>query len=419
MIKNSTAGKVFYGMHFCPGVARYPEKDNLMIFINENTIRDMNPTFSAKPVFVEHVDGVDDDLDEVRTEADGWVVESFYNEADGKTWAKFIIVSDRGIKAIARGYRLSNAYEVSKKGASGVWNGVPYEEEVLAGEFEHLALVKNPRYEESVVLTPEQFKEYNEEQKENLKRFANSKGGKQMGFRLFKRQEDTAVDPDKTLVELEKSGKVVPLAKVMNAYEKMLNLHGYADQEHMVKLHDGSECSVGDLLKKHKKALNDIESLKKAHEDEGKEIDRELDADDRHEDDFEEDFDEVGDRGGDKGLDDDDDELPSRNEEEDDRHEDSDDEDRHEDEDASDDQEEEGDDDGDEEENSRRKNRKHKNRKHHNSKLSKDARRRIERIKNARESHRASIFNKGSGVAPIHLTMDAVNKGQSEYGSKK
>lgn len=314
---NSARGKVFYGMHFYPGVAEYEEagKEPFRVFVNESTIRQMNPSFAGCPIFVEHVDEVDDDIGEVRTEADGWVMESFYNAADGKTWAKFIVVSDRGLAAIRRGYRLSNAYIPSSFGDGGVWNGVTYRNEVTGGEFEHLAIVQNPRYDESVIMTPEQFKTYNEKQTMELKRLANSndkKGESKMKF--FKRQKlENAIDTT-TLVELPLSKKELSLEKVINEYDKILNMNGYANGDHMVKVNEKEEMSVNDLVKAHQALCE--EKAKNASDEDDDSMDNESDDDESmdNEDDDSMDNDEdqegtiaagiksVGDRGGDKSL---------------------------------------------------------------------------------------------------------------------
>src|SRR5690606_38544515 len=117
-----------------PGVAEYkePGKDPFRIFLNEDTIRAMGPTFAGRPVFVLHADEVAEDVDELKQEADGWVVDSFYNEADGKHWVKFLVCSKKAEEAIAKGYRLSNAYIPKSFGKGGEWNGVSYNKEVLA-----------------------------------------------------------------------------------------------------------------------------------------------------------------------------------------------------------------------------------------------------------------------------------------------
>lgn len=175
MIKNSK-GNVYYGMHFYPGLAEYrePGEDPYRVYLNEDTLRKMDPTFAGRPIFVEHVDEVDQSLSELRKEADGWVIESFYNSSDGKHWVKFIVVSDRAERAIKNGFRLSNAYVPKSFGQGGIWNGIEYSKEITDGEFEHLAIVSNPRYDESEIKTPEQFKKYNEDNTVELRRIANS-----------------------------------------------------------------------------------------------------------------------------------------------------------------------------------------------------------------------------------------------------
>lgn len=319
-VENAGKGQIFYGMHFYPGVAEYeePGKEPFRVFINEDTIRKMNPTFAGRPIFVEHVDEVDDDLNEVRTEADGWVVESFFNTADGKTWAKFIVVSDRGLAAIRRGYRLSNAYIPKSFADGGLWNGVTYRSEVKDGEFEHLAIVRNPRYEESVIMSPEEFKAYNDEKTLELKRLANSKtqkGEPKMKLNIFKRTKvENSVDLEGMIVELPKTKKEVSLTKVINEYDAILNMNGYANGDHMVKLNDSEEMSVNDLVKAHQEKCNELEEMKKKgakNDDEMDMADPAMENDEDQEGTIEAGEEDVGDRGGDIHLSNEEDEEES------------------------------------------------------------------------------------------------------------
>lgn len=288
-IENSS-GKIWYGLHFYPGVAEYqdsPTQDPYRVFLNEDTLRQMDPTFAGKPVFVEHVDEVESDINELRKESDGWVIESFFNSADGKHWTKFITVTDRAERAIRNGMRLSNAYipQIFRQG--GLWNGVSYAKEITQGEYEHLAIVKNPRYEESVILTPDEFKQYNENKNLELKKLSNSKGDK-MKFNFFKKTKVENFD-DEVSVVLPKSGKSITLAKLINDADKenspvsdgKFDEHarktfakneeekeadknsGLADLTHKVKMHDGSYCNVGELMEKHKAMCDELESMKK------------------------------------------------------------------------------------------------------------------------------------------------------------
>jgi len=291
-IENSH-GESFYGMHFYPGVAEYAEPDggSFRVFINEDTIRKMSPTFKVRPVYVDHVDGVDDDINEVRKDADGWVIRSFFNESDGKTWVEFIVVSERGLEAIRRGYKLSNAYHPTSFGPGGVWNGVEYDKEITDAEYEHLAIVQDPRYSESIIMTPDQFKAYNEDKQLDLKRLSNSKGEQKMKLNLFKRQKvENSTDYEGLIVELPLSKKEISITKLVNEYDKIMNMNGYACNEHMVKLNDNEEMSVGDLVKKHKKLCDKMNEMEKSKNDDsmegGEPGDGEMDGMENEEDDM-------------------------------------------------------------------------------------------------------------------------------------
>lgn len=258
MIKNSK-GTIFYGMHFYPGVAEYaePGQTPFRIFVNEDTIRGMNPSFAGRPIFVEHVDEVDQDIDELKHDADGWVIESFFNAADGKHWAKFIVVSDRGLAAISRGYKLSNAYVPVSFGPGGQWNGVAYDKEVTAAHHEHLAIVKDPRYQESQILTPEQFKVYNSGKEIELKRLANSQGETVMKLNLFKRKIEkieNGADIEAMSVTLPKSGVEKTIIQIVNeADDAEMKAKSkepkMANADDMFALGD-EQISVGDLAKR-------------------------------------------------------------------------------------------------------------------------------------------------------------------------
>lgn len=247
-------GKIYYGLHFYPGVAEYAEagKDPFRVFLNEDTLRSMDASFAGRPVFVLHVDGVEPDIDVLRGEADGWVIESFYNANDGKHWCKFIVCSERGEQAVSQGMKLSNCYLPKKYGKGGLWNGIPYNKQVDEGEYEHLAIVPNPRYEESIILTPEEFKAYNEDKKLELSKIANQ--GEPMKFKFFKRAKvENSLDLEETMVELPKTKREVSLSALINEmdeHESKKPKDGeaqMANDDHHVELGEGKKMSVKEL----------------------------------------------------------------------------------------------------------------------------------------------------------------------------
>lgn len=273
-----TRGSVWYGMHFYAGLAEYQdEKRPYRVFLNENTIRSMDPSFAGCPVFVNHVDSVNPNLKQMREEADGVVVESFYNKADGKHWVKFITLSDEATEAIKLGYRLSNCYVPATFGAGGVWNGISYDKEITSGAYEHLALVPNPRYDESVIMTPAQFKEYNSAKDFELLRLANTKeniGEKPVPkFSFFKRSKvENSIDLESMSVELPLSKVEVTLSHLINEADKEemeKEKPKIAEDHHLVNV-AGETMSVGELVQKHAKMCDEMEEMKKPKEEEGK-----------------------------------------------------------------------------------------------------------------------------------------------------
>ena len=311
-VKNAKSlPEIYYGLHMVEGTAEYSEagKEPYRIYIGETTIKNMNPTFQGKPVYVDHVDEVD--LDNIQEEADGYVIDSFYNKSDGKNWVKFIVVSDRAKEAIRMGWRLSNAYVPNSFAGGGENHGVSFAKEVTGGEYEHLAIVRHPRYEESVILTPEEFKTYNGEKEVELTRLANSKDNVKekvkMKFNIFKRTKvENAIDIEGLMIELPKSKKEMLMSDVVTKYDAVLNMNGYANGDHMVKVGE-DEMSVNDLVKKHMEMCNaqkEAEDAKMNEEDGGEPgADDSMDNGDDEESTVDESEKDVGSRGGDKSLD--------------------------------------------------------------------------------------------------------------------
>jgi hypothetical protein len=274
---------IWYGLHFAPGVAQYKEMDGEpIILINESTAKAMDKSFPGKPVYVHHVPDVN--LPNLQNEADGYVVESFFNKSDGYHWCKFIAVSDAAHQAIQKGWVLSNAYEILENGPAGTWQGLEYQREVKRGEYEHLAIVPNPRYQQSIILSPADFKSYNEKKESELYKIANSKGESML--KLFKKTKvENAADIEGMSVTLPKSGKEVTLVKIINDFDEMEFNSGkpvMANGDHLVKVGD-KDMSVNDLLEaynsltaKNETDPEDEEAKKKAlelAEHEQKEID--------------------------------------------------------------------------------------------------------------------------------------------------
>jgi hypothetical protein len=240
----------FFGMHFEPGLAEYqdaPDQDAYRILVSQDLINAMNPSFEGKPFFVNHVDDINE------REPDGYVVKSFFNTPDGRTWAEFMCCTEEGLKAIKQGWVLSNAYVPSEFGKPGIWHGMDYEKEVMRAEFEHLALVDNPRYEGSVIMTPEEFAQYNEQKKSELAKIANSKTKKEPSmFTWTKRdkvENDLAEKIESSVVTLPKSKVEKSVKEMVSLADSFVVLNGYADGDMKVKCGD-DEMTVNEMVGK-------------------------------------------------------------------------------------------------------------------------------------------------------------------------
>ena len=131
-IKNASQfPKVFYARHMQDGLAGY---DTETILVDNDTTKEMMPSFSGKPLYVYHVDK-EDHLDNLKEDSHGYVLENFLNPLDGWVWAKFLAVDDLAFKAINDGWGVSNAYKPLEWGAGGSHNGCDYDRKITAAEF--------------------------------------------------------------------------------------------------------------------------------------------------------------------------------------------------------------------------------------------------------------------------------------------
>lgn len=246
--------KVYFGLHICEGVAEY-EEDRL--FLSNDTLLKMNSFFAGKPVYVGHREV---NLEKLQEEADGYVVESFFNKLDGKHWAKFIVVSDKGHEAIRNGRKLSNSYIIKDAGQGGRWHNVEYQGEVLQAEYNHLAIVDKPRYEESIILTAEQFKEYNQEKEDNLKKL-NSKEKKTMSLlNIFRKNKvENSDEIANMIVTLKTSGKEMTINELMEEVDKKESEAG-VEAKHRFGEED---LTLKEIEDKYNALKNEFEAYKK------------------------------------------------------------------------------------------------------------------------------------------------------------
>lgn len=230
--------KVFYAKHMKAGLARYEDENGEeTILADLDAIQRMRPTAIGKPVYVQHQNV---DLEYIH-ESDGYITESFYNELDGWDWFKILVVSDEGHEKVGAGWSVSNAYAPRQWSDGGTHINVPFDRKLVDGEYTHLAIVPNPRYEEACIMTPEEFKVYQDRLKAGLAELQNSKTVKAkekaiMPFKLFrnKKEEITNAEDlnDDVIVELNgQEISIGDLKQVLNAKKNELREEMKKDED--------------------------------------------------------------------------------------------------------------------------------------------------------------------------------------------
>jgi len=144
---DSGKGKHFKSRFVQPGIAGYPERDENLLITKESFDRFIH-TLKNKPVIINHKDEITDD-DKV-----GEVHNVWYNPEDGWYWCDGIITDKYAMDLIKKHkWSVSCSYDILKADdEGGSENNIKYGMEILDGEFKHLAIVKNPRYERANIV---------------------------------------------------------------------------------------------------------------------------------------------------------------------------------------------------------------------------------------------------------------------------
>lgn len=297
----------YYARHMQTGIAKY---ENETILVDTDSIKRMLATFAGKPVYILHQDV---DLDLLKDQACGYITDSFYNELDGWAWVKMMIIDDAAHQAIMNKWSVSNAYLPTETGPGGTNHNCEYDRKIVNGEFTHLAIVPNPRYEDAIILNPEQFRIYQEDKRKQLDELKNSKPEKKeekkgmFNFMVRKDEEvqNTSDITDETFIIHE--GRKVTVKEIKSLLNAKKNADDMAedkkdaedeedneekdDKENAMCDIDGEKVNMKDLknawrAKKNMKK-NEKKNKKNADADmgdSGDEFDNEGDDDDRGDD---------------------------------------------------------------------------------------------------------------------------------------
>lgn len=235
-----------------PGLVHYNEYGTVLV--GKPVLDTMLNSFVGKPV-------IDETHKEVNPSiysdggADGIVTKVWYSNDDGWYWAEYLVWNPTTQQHCESGdYSVSCAYSADKFSSSGGrHNSISYDQEILAGVYDHLAVVSNPRYEGARIVY-------------------NSKGGTAMFLSFLKnKQEKERIDIENATVEIDgKEVSVKDLIKTHNdatASHPTSSIMSQIGGEWMVQV-DGKPVPLKDMTNAYKEKLKNDEDDKKKKDEE-------------------------------------------------------------------------------------------------------------------------------------------------------
>ena len=141
-------GRKFVSRFIEAGVAHYEQFGDVLI--TKETLDKFIHTMVGCPVIIKHKDITDKNADKERV---GVVSDVWYNEQDGYFYCSGIIWDKQAIDLVKnQGWNVSCTYDFESDKQEKTHNGKKIDMEFTDGEFLHLALVDNPRYERANIV---------------------------------------------------------------------------------------------------------------------------------------------------------------------------------------------------------------------------------------------------------------------------
>ena len=210
-----------------PGVCSYEDVKQGKALLKKEAIDKFVQNFIGKPVVIKHQNVDTGNYEDL---AVGYITEVWFNEKDAWYYCKFLITKDEGRKEIEEeGCSVSCAYDVLDTKGGGEYLAVKYDEEILDGMPNHLALVDTPRYEDARITK------------------LNSKAGKLKLSSI--NQKGGSMD-----LVIKIGEKLVPLATISQKLNtKVVPMELAGDQE--LDLEGGQKMKVSDMITKYNEAV--------------------------------------------------------------------------------------------------------------------------------------------------------------------
>ena len=238
-------GRKFVSRFIEAGVAHY--RDFGDVLITKETLDKFINTMIGCPVIITHKDIDDNNADKERV---GVVSEVWYNSADGWYYCSGIIWDKKAIDLVKnQGWSVSCTYDFESDNQAKTHNGKKIDREFTNGEFLHLALVDNPRYERANIVMNAKEKEFitvGEGEEKHVIPLDYITKGKEKAVNPIHKTEPAKNPPQKKEQEYQPSKKQDD-KKTADEFEKKLD---EAKEKYRKVDFNNKEYSLNELIKK-------------------------------------------------------------------------------------------------------------------------------------------------------------------------
>ena len=261
--------KSYRAYYIEPGLADYTAEGIGLVLVQKPALDKISSTYVGKPVVnLEHTDKEPEELFELSKNskpedfADGIIAATGLLKEDlttetgkvipaGWYWMDILIWDQETIENIdENGFSVSCAYEITADDSTGgSYHNVDYDAEVLDGVGLHLAIVPNPRYEQSYIIKNSK----SEEEIVKVKFFKKKTEPK----KVVKNNVDPPAEVEEEVVENAEGyveteeGEQIPISELMNMYkekkEKEMENSSVYNMDDEVEV-DGQRMTVKELM---------------------------------------------------------------------------------------------------------------------------------------------------------------------------
>lgn len=244
-----TWGNRFVSRFLEPGVISYKDVGGDVELLSFETIQQFAHTFVGRPLIVQHSKVTPQTME---SKAAGYITKVWFEPADGWFYCEGIVINDDAKDLIEKGWRVSCSYHVTATAEQpGSYHCIPYAREITAFDGEHLAIVKNPRYEGATIrLNSKPIKENNVKNlfKMFRKNAAPAPAAPAPEPKKDEEKRENALPAD-TLIEVSE-GKNATLGELIERFNAKAPESEDISPESTIEVGEGKTVTLGELVTK-------------------------------------------------------------------------------------------------------------------------------------------------------------------------